>query len=33
MISYWSCPLARLGVASAGGLNVYVMNLAQALGE
>jgi D-inositol-3-phosphate glycosyltransferase len=33
MISYWSCPLARLGVASAGGLNVYVLNLAQALGE
>jgi D-inositol-3-phosphate glycosyltransferase len=33
MISYWSCPLARLGVASAGGLNVYVMNLAQTLGE
>ncbi len=33
MISYWSCPLTKLGVATAGGMNVYVLNLAQALGE
>lgn len=33
MISYWSCPLTTLGVGTAGGLNVYVLNLAQALGE
>lgn len=33
MISYWACPLTRLGVGTAGGLNVYVLNLAQALGE
>ena len=32
MISYWSCPLTRLGVAMAGGMNVYVLNLANALG-
>lgn len=31
-ISYWSCPLTRLGVLSAGGMNVYVLNLANNLG-
>lgn len=31
-ISYWSCPLTRLGVLSAGGMNVYVANLANNLG-
>lgn len=33
MISYWSCPLMTLGIGTAGGMNVYVLNLAQALGE
>jgi D-inositol-3-phosphate glycosyltransferase len=33
MISYWSCPLTTLGIGTAGGMNVYVLNLAQALGE
>ncbi len=33
MISYWSCPLAPLGIGTAGGMNVYVLSLAQALGE
>lgn len=31
-ISYWSCPLTRLGVLSSGGMNVYVINLANNLG-
>ncbi|MBI3379741.1 glycosyltransferase [Candidatus Gottesmanbacteria bacterium] len=31
-ISYWSCPLTRLGVLSSGGMNVYVLNLANNLG-
>src|SRR4051794_15287073 len=33
MVSYWSCPLARLGVGTGGGMSVYVLGLAQALGE
>ncbi len=33
MISYWSCPLTRLGVLRSGGLNVYVLNLADQLGK
>lgn len=33
MISYWSCPLTRLGVLTAGGMNVYVSNLANYLGR
>lgn len=33
MISYWSCPLARLGVLAAGGMNVYVLNLVNTLGK
>lgn len=32
-ISYWSCPLERLGVLNAGGMNVYVYNLAVHLGK
>ena len=32
-ISYWSCPLQRLGVLNAGGMNVYVYNLAVSLGK
>lgn len=31
-ISYWSCPRVRLGVLTAGGMNVYVANLANNLG-
>lgn len=30
-ISFWSCPLTRLGVLSSGGMNVYVLNLANNL--
>lgn len=30
-ISYWSCPLTRLGVLSAGGMNVFLFNLANSL--
>jgi D-inositol-3-phosphate glycosyltransferase len=32
-ISFWSCPLERLGVLASGGMNVYVINLADALGK
>ncbi len=32
-ISYWSCPLEKLGVLNAGGMNVYVYNLAVSLGK
>ena len=32
-ISYWSCHLERLGVLNAGGMNVYVYNLAISLGK
>lgn len=32
-LSYWSCPLTRLGVLTSGGMNVYVMNLADNLGQ
>ena len=32
-ISYWSCPLTRLGVLTAGGMNVYLFNLAKSLTE
>lgn len=31
MISYWTCPLTRWGELYAGGLNVYVVNLANNL--
>lgn len=31
MISYWSSPLARVGVWEAGGMNVYISGLATAL--
>jgi len=33
MISYWACPLTTLGIGRGGGMSVYVLNLAQALGE
>lgn len=33
MVSYWSCPMERLGVLAAGGMNVYVINLANELGK
>jgi D-inositol-3-phosphate glycosyltransferase len=33
MISYWSCPLTTLGIGRAGGMSVYLLNLAQTLGE
>jgi len=33
VISYWSCPLTRLGVLTEGGMNVYVLNLANSLGK
>lgn len=33
MISYWSCPLAQLGISTAGGMNVYILNLANILGK
>ncbi|OGG33874.1 hypothetical protein A3I80_01290 [Candidatus Gottesmanbacteria bacterium RIFCSPLOWO2_02_FULL_40_10] len=32
-ISYWSCPLTRLGILRAGGMNVYIVNLANQLGK
>lgn len=32
-ISYWSCPLTRIGVMSGGGMSVYLLNLANNLGE
>lgn len=32
-ISYWSCPLTRIGVMSGGGMSVYLVNLANHLGE
>lgn len=32
-ISYWSCPRARLGVLTAGGMNVYTLNLGYELGK
>src|SRR3990167_25726 len=33
IISYWSCPLTRLGVLAAGGMNVYVLNLVNNLAK
>lgn len=33
MISYWMCPLTKLGVWKAGGMNVYILNLANQLGR
>lgn len=33
MLCYHSCPLARLGEREAGGMSVYVRNLAQSLGR
>ena len=31
LICYWSCPLTPLGVLTAGGMNVYELNLANSL--
>lgn len=33
VISYWSCPMLRLGVLTAGGANVYALYFANFLGE
>ena len=33
MISYWSCPLTRVGVLSAGGMSIYILNFVNKLGE
>lgn len=33
MISYWMCPLTKLGVWKAGGMNVYILNLANQMGR
>jgi D-inositol-3-phosphate glycosyltransferase len=33
LISYWTCPLERVGVLSAGGMNIYVLNLSNYLGK
>jgi D-inositol-3-phosphate glycosyltransferase len=32
-ISYWSCPLTKLGVLNSGGMSVYIMNLAYQLSK
>ena len=32
VLSYWSCPYTRLGVLTAGGMNVYLLNFAKYLG-
>lgn len=32
-ISYWSCPLTKVGVLASGGMNIYVLNLANFLGK
>lgn len=32
-ISYWSCPLTKVGVLASGGMNIYVANLANNLGD
>ncbi|OGF98909.1 hypothetical protein A3D78_07175 [Candidatus Gottesmanbacteria bacterium RIFCSPHIGHO2_02_FULL_39_14] len=32
-ISYWSCPLMQFGVFTAGGMNVYLYNLANVLAK
>ena len=33
VICYHSCPMARLGERDAGGMSVYIRNLAQGLGR
>src|SRR3989338_3732640 len=33
MISYWTCPLTKLGEWKAGGMNVYILNLAYQIGK
>lgn len=32
-ISYWTCPLQKTGVLAAGGMNIYVLYLANSLGK
>lgn len=32
-ISYQSCPLQKTGILAAGGMNIYVLNLANSLGK
>ncbi|MBI5452658.1 glycosyltransferase [Candidatus Gottesmanbacteria bacterium] len=32
-ISYWSCPLTKVGVLASGGMNIYVLSLANYLGK
>ncbi len=32
-ISYWSCPLTKVGVLASGGMNIYILNLANNLGD
>ncbi len=32
-ISFWSCPLTRLGVLNAGGMSVYILNLSHELAK
>lgn len=32
-ISYWSCPLTKVGVLASGGMNIYVLNLVNYLGK
>ena len=33
MISYWACPLTRLGVLRGGGMSVYILQFANFLGN
>jgi D-inositol-3-phosphate glycosyltransferase len=33
IISYWACPLTRIGVRSGGGMSIYILNLANYLVE
>ncbi len=33
LISYWTCPLERVGVLAAGGMNIYILHLANALSK
>lgn len=32
-ISYWSCPLEKIGVLAAGGMNIYIRELSNYLGK
>lgn len=33
LISFWSCPLTRVGVLNAGGMSIYVLNLSRYLAD